>query len=71
MIDDISLLEIAARGSADDVLDFMHYCVALTSELVRDLSFEFDWHSDNMFFLIIMVFIEFCMLGMLSCNSES
>ncbi|ONK67823.1 uncharacterized protein A4U43_C05F4160 [Asparagus officinalis] len=33
MIDDISLLEIAARGSADDVLDFMHYCVALTSEL--------------------------------------
>lgn len=33
MIDDVSLLEIAARGSGDDVLDFMHYCVTLTSEL--------------------------------------
>lgn len=43
MIDDVSLLEIAARGSADDVLDVLHYCVALTSELVRFCCFfEFD-----------------------------
>ncbi|CAL4922120.1 unnamed protein product [Urochloa decumbens] len=33
MIDDISLLEVAAHGSADDVLDFLHYCVTLTSEM--------------------------------------
>uniref|UniRef100_A0ACD5XJM8 Uncharacterized protein n=1 Tax=Avena sativa TaxID=4498 RepID=A0ACD5XJM8_AVESA len=33
MIDDVSLLEVAANGSADDVLDFLHYCVALTSEM--------------------------------------
>jgi len=35
MIDDVSLLEVAANGSADDVLDFLHYCVALTSEMVK------------------------------------
>ncbi|KAE8821455.1 elongator complex protein 6 [Hordeum vulgare] len=33
MIDDVSLLEVAANGSADDVLDFLHYCVTLTSEM--------------------------------------
>ncbi|CAM0872617.1 unnamed protein product [Alopecurus aequalis] len=33
MIDDVSLLEVAASGSADDVLDFLHYCVTLTSEM--------------------------------------
>ncbi|KQK22215.1 elongator complex protein 6 [Brachypodium distachyon] len=33
MIDDISLLEVAACGSANDVLDFLHYCVTLTSEM--------------------------------------
>ncbi|CAA6654828.1 unnamed protein product [Spirodela intermedia] len=33
LIDDISLLEIAAGGSADHVLDFLHYCVTLTSEM--------------------------------------
>ena len=35
MIDDVSLLEVAASGSADDVLDFLHYCVTLTSEMVK------------------------------------
>lgn len=35
MIDDLSFLEIAAHGSMDDVLDFLHYCVSLTSEMVR------------------------------------
>ncbi|XP_072975185.1 elongator complex protein 6 isoform X1 [Typha angustifolia] len=33
MIDDISLLEIAAHGSMDVVLDFLHYCVTLASEM--------------------------------------
>ncbi|KAG8063829.1 hypothetical protein GUJ93_ZPchr0003g17242 [Zizania palustris] len=33
MIDDVSLLEVAAHGSVDDVLDFLHYCVTLTSEM--------------------------------------
>ncbi|KAK3151272.1 hypothetical protein QOZ80_3AG0243830 [Eleusine coracana subsp. coracana] len=33
MIDDISLLEVAAHGSVNDVLDFLHYCVTLTSEM--------------------------------------
>ncbi|KAH9326008.1 hypothetical protein KI387_006186, partial [Taxus chinensis] len=33
MIDDVSLLEIAAHGSEDLVFDFLHYCRILTSEL--------------------------------------
>lgn len=32
MIDDLSLLEVAARGSSDDVLDFLHHCVTLTCD---------------------------------------
>ncbi|XP_061344657.1 elongator complex protein 6 isoform X1 [Gastrolobium bilobum] len=32
MIDDISFLEVAANGSSNDVLDFLHYCHTLTSE---------------------------------------
>ena len=49
MIDDISLLEIAARGSGDDVLDFLHYCVTLTSELVRKLCL-------NLFDIVMILF---------------
>ncbi|KAF8397607.1 hypothetical protein HHK36_016527 [Tetracentron sinense] len=33
MIDDISLMEVAANGSSNHVLDFLHYCYTLTSEL--------------------------------------
>ncbi|XP_074588611.1 elongator complex protein 6 [Curcuma longa] len=33
IIDDISLLEIAAQGSGSHILDFLHYCTTLTSEL--------------------------------------
>ncbi|PON75380.1 Elongation complex protein [Parasponia andersonii] len=33
MIDDVSLMEVAARGSTNLVLDFLHYCHTLTSEL--------------------------------------
>lgn len=32
MIDDISLMEVAANGSSHHVLDFLHYCYTLTSE---------------------------------------
>lgn len=35
MMDDISLVEVAANGGSDYVLDFLHYCHALTSEFVR------------------------------------
>lgn len=37
MIDDISLLEIAAHGSANHVLNFVHYCHTLTTEMVSRL----------------------------------
>lgn len=33
MIDDLSLMEIAAHGSTNHVMDFMHYCHTLTSEM--------------------------------------
>ncbi|OMO69459.1 hypothetical protein CCACVL1_19500 [Corchorus capsularis] len=32
IIDDLSLMEVAANGSSDYVLDFLHYCRTLTSE---------------------------------------
>ena len=35
MIDDISMLEIAAHGCLDQTLDFLHYCITFTSEHVR------------------------------------
>ncbi|XP_065871792.1 elongator complex protein 6 [Euphorbia lathyris] len=33
MIDDVSLMEVAAGGSSDIVLDFLHYCHTLTSDV--------------------------------------
>ncbi|KAJ4976261.1 hypothetical protein NE237_001367 [Protea cynaroides] len=33
MIDDLSLMEVAANGASNNVLDFLHYCHTLTSEL--------------------------------------
>lgn len=35
MIDDISLLEVAAKGSSNHVLDFLHYCHTLKTDFVR------------------------------------
>ncbi|WCJ19426.1 elongator protein 6 [Euphorbia peplus] len=32
MIDDVSLMEVAAGGSSTSVLDFLHYCHTLTSD---------------------------------------
>jgi hypothetical protein len=40
VIDDVSLLEVAAHGSIDNVLDFLHYSVTLTSEMVKDGSMK-------------------------------
>ncbi|KAG8056286.1 hypothetical protein GUJ93_ZPchr0002g25798 [Zizania palustris] len=37
MIDDVSLLEVEAHGSVNDVLDFLHYCVTLTSDMVGSI----------------------------------
>ncbi|XP_020588321.1 elongator complex protein 6 [Phalaenopsis equestris] len=44
MIDDLSILEIAAHGSMDHVLDFLHYCFTLTSE--QDCSLVILNHED-------------------------
>ncbi|XP_057981843.1 elongator complex protein 6 isoform X2 [Malania oleifera] len=33
MIDDLSLMEVATNGSSNHVLNFLHYCHSLTSEL--------------------------------------
>ncbi|KAL4189429.1 hypothetical protein AMTRI_Chr08g207060 [Amborella trichopoda] len=44
MIDDVSLLEIAARGFLDSVLNFLHYCHALTS--VQGCSLVLLGHED-------------------------
>ncbi|XP_057475454.1 elongator complex protein 6-like isoform X4 [Actinidia eriantha] len=35
LIDDIFLMEVAAKGSSSHVLDFLHYCRTLTTEFVR------------------------------------
>ncbi|KAF5959491.1 hypothetical protein HYC85_000700 [Camellia sinensis] len=39
MIDDISLMEVAANGSSNHVLDFLHYCQTLTTEFGCSLVF--------------------------------
>ncbi|KAL6011137.1 hypothetical protein ACLOJK_001581 [Asimina triloba] len=44
IIDDVSLLEVAAHGSVDHVLDFLHYCHTLTSQL--DCSLVMMNHDD-------------------------
>ncbi|KAJ1297659.1 hypothetical protein BS78_01G393900 [Paspalum vaginatum] len=44
VVHDISLLEVVAHGSVDDVLDFLHYCFTLTSEM--DCSLVILIHED-------------------------
>ncbi|KAG0481217.1 hypothetical protein HPP92_011722 [Vanilla planifolia] len=44
VIDDLSVLEIVTHGSTDLVLDFLHYCITLTSEL--DCSLVILNHGD-------------------------
>jgi hypothetical protein len=36
MIDDLSILEIGANGSENDILNFLHYCATFTSEMVNN-----------------------------------
>ncbi|KAJ3682787.1 hypothetical protein LUZ60_013014 [Juncus effusus] len=55
MIDDLSLLEIASNGSQNDILDFLHYCTTLTSEMdcsVIILSHEDVYSSEESFSLL-------------------
>lgn len=68
MIDDLSVLEIAACGSIDCVLDFLYYCVSLTSELVRKMT-----SSLSLLLPIITPLIAFLFIfstGLLSSDSE-
>lgn len=61
MMDDISLVEVAANGGSDYVLDFLHYCHSLTSEFVR--------HSCS-YFLLFYLFpclLSFCQVLLLFC----
>ncbi|XP_052205037.1 elongator complex protein 6 [Diospyros lotus] len=37
MIDDVSLMEVAANGSSNHVLNFLHYCLTLTTQFVCSL----------------------------------
>ncbi|KAK3034434.1 hypothetical protein RJ639_034671 [Escallonia herrerae] len=38
MIDDLSLVEVAANGSSNHVVDFLHYCHTLTTQFVEYLA---------------------------------
>jgi hypothetical protein len=67
MIDDLSLLEIAANGSENDVLNFLHYCATLTSEVVNStppyfvyliLVLPYDTLSAHFLFVISGLFID-------------
>lgn len=54
MIDDISLLEVAANGSTKDVLNFMHYCHTLTNQFdctIITLLHEDIYSSEDVFSL--------------------
>lgn len=50
MIDDVSLMEVAANGSSNRVLDFLHYCYSLTTEYVRNQFLRF---SSCLFMLLV------------------
>lgn len=67
MIDDVSLMEVAAKCSTDHVLDFVHYCRALTSEIVRYFNFCFRFsafHGLNLLLrslrcVVVVIFIYY------------
>ncbi|KAI4382866.1 hypothetical protein MLD38_008771 [Melastoma candidum] len=44
LVDDLSLMEVACKGSVDDVIDFLHHCHTLIAE--SDCSFVFLNHHD-------------------------
>lgn len=68
MIDDMSLMEVAAHGSSDHVLDFMHYCHTLTSELVRQFC-DYSFHLPRIKFLCVVTcfLAELCGIVFCSC----
>ena len=76
MIDDVSLMEVAANGRTSLVLDFLHYCRALTSELVRHTDSVSTHHRFPFFFFhffrgfSFIVFLIF-FTGLLSGHSSS
>lgn len=63
MIDDISMLEIAAHGCLDQILDFLHYCITLTSEYVRKdfmLFFTNSYRSFVLHFFVCVILLGLC-----------
>lgn len=63
MIDDVSLMEVAARGSTNLVVDFLHYCHTLTAELVRHVNYCFALSTCNNFFggfIYIILCLSLC-----------
>lgn len=55
VIDDISLLEVAANGSSNHVLDFLHYCHTLLSEVVRPFELT-EFFSSSHILLNVVTF---------------
>ncbi|CAN4094587.1 unnamed protein product [Withania somnifera] len=56
MIDDVSLMEVAANGSSNHVLDFLHYCYTLKAKYgcsFVSLNHEDIYSSPNMLPLIL------------------
>jgi hypothetical protein len=60
VVDDLSLMEAAANGSSNYVLDFLHYCHTLTSAFVRlrQLFNSFFFCSSSSSFHTSVYFIE-------------
>ena len=74
MIDDVSLMEVAARGSTNLVLDFLHYCHTLVSEFVSNqLKMLFVFSVCNTFtqFSCIYHHAHFVATGMFLSHAHS
>ena len=72
MIDDVSLMEVAAKGSTNLVLDFLHYCHTLISEFVRNQSetalcfLQLRYFHSVMFIVVVNLLSQGCSLVMLN-----
>lgn len=74
MIDDVSLMDVAARGSTNLVLDFLHYCHTLVSEFVSNqLKLLFVFSVCNTFtqFSYIYHYPHFVVIGMFLSHAQS
>lgn len=47
MIDDISLIEVAANGLSNHVLDFLHYCYTLKAKYVSNFIHYYSASNSN------------------------